>query len=208
MGGNSQVGVYKEGGGESQVSQCKEHGQQAPQGREDSQDEVAKERSSSQASCCQDHGQEARQEDVISQDRKNKEGGTSQAKLYLSQGEDQEQRGTECTEEAEPVLALPARNGGKSSQASGLGRESTNLGTKYPDVSEGGPGKKVSVAPLSVKKHEYYEPIVCLENVNVSTVCKYMKKCGLSVAQPCTDNGWMENGYKWWPECGTAQCRC
>ena len=108
-GGNSQVGVYKEGGGESQVSQCKEHGQQAPQGREDSQDEVAKERSSSQASCCKEHEQEARQEDDISQVRITREGDTSQAELYLNPEGAQEQRGTECIEEAEPVLAWPAR---------------------------------------------------------------------------------------------------
>ena len=80
------------------------------------------------------HGQEACQEDNVSQVRINKEGEPSQAK---------EQRGTECTEEAEPVLAWPARSGWKSSQTSGLDGESADLGIKYPNVSEGGPGKKV-----------------------------------------------------------------
>ena len=70
-----------------------------------------------------------------------------------------EKRGTECTEEVEPVLAWPARPEWKSSQASGLGRESADLGITYTDVSEGGSGKNVSVAPISVKDN--CEPIVC-----------------------------------------------
>ena len=52
----------------------------------------------------------------------------SQANQYITKGEAQEQRETECTEEAEPVHAWPARPGWKSSQASGLGMESADLG--------------------------------------------------------------------------------
>ena len=84
------------------------------------------------------HGQEGCQEGGNSQVGICQEGGNSQASRYLTQGEAQEQRGTECTEEAEPVHAWPARPGWKSSQASGLGMESADLGTKYPNVSEGG----------------------------------------------------------------------
>ena len=70
------------------------------------------------------------------------EGGNSQASRYLTQGEAQEQRGTECTEEAEPVHAGPARPGWKSSQANSPGMESADLGTTKNIVSEGGLGEK------------------------------------------------------------------
>ena len=46
----------------------------------------------------------------------NKEGGTSQAKLYLSQGDAQERMETECTEEAEPVLAWLLDLAGKAAR--------------------------------------------------------------------------------------------
>ena len=63
--------------------------------RGDDQVGVAKERSSSPS---KKHGHGACQKEVI-----------SQVKPQLSQGEAQEWRGSECTEEAEPVLAWPAR---------------------------------------------------------------------------------------------------
>ena len=40
-------------------------------------------------------------------------------------------------------------------------------------MSEGGPGKKMSVAPISVKKQEYHEPMVCLSKCTVEP----MEKC-------------------------------
>ena len=74
---------------------------------------MAKERRSSPNS---KHG--ARQDEVV-----------SQVEPQLSQREAQEQRGAEWTKEAEPVFAWPARPGWKSSQASGLGKESAELDT-------------------------------------------------------------------------------
>ena len=77
----------------------------------------------------------------------------------MNQGEAQEQRGTECTEEAEPVHAGPARPGWKSSQASGLGKESADIATINPDVSGGGSSQSMSVAPLSVTDSINISPV-------------------------------------------------
>ena len=45
----------------------------------------------------------------------------------------------ECTEEAESVLAWPARSGWKSNQDSGRGKESANLDILNHKVRKGGP---------------------------------------------------------------------
>ena len=57
------------------------------------------------------------------------------------------------------------------------------------------------MAPLSVKKQEYHEPMVCLSKCTVELMEKcervnsvHMKKCGLSVEHSNTDSGCMENG--------------
>ena len=74
--------------------------------------------------------------------------------------------------------------------------ESADLGKKYADVSEGGSGKKLSVALLSVNKKEYNEYTVCSSECTVEKMEQYehadslvMKNGGLSVAQPsvCVD---------------------
>ena len=88
------------------------------------------------------NGQEGCQEGGNSQVGICQEGGNSQASQYLTQGEAQEQRGTECTEEAEPVHAGPDRPGWKISQANSPGMESADLGTTKNNVSEGGLGEK------------------------------------------------------------------
>ena len=62
------------------------------------------------------------------------------------------------------VIASTDRPGWKSSQASGLGKESAKLARINPDVSEGGSGQSMSVAPLSVT-----------ESFNISPVC--LSKC-------------------------------
>ena len=95
--------------------------------------------------------------------------------------------GTKCTEEAEPVHAGPAKPGWKSSQANSPGMESADLGTKHPNVSEGGFGETLSVALLSRNKKEC---TACSSECTLEPIEHYehadsmgMKYDGLSVAQ-------------------------